>query len=193
MKIALCLLMTALAASPILADKGGHEGKGAGPDKSAKPAKAAPAQPGHVRHDGHPPRSKEEARAWHDNRGWDHPGAWHGNPHGHWKDARAKHWGKEHYTWVQRGGYGGYYIRRITYATHFGEGRYFRIGPRPAMHKGYPRFVRRGVTFVMVDPYPETWDDKWHETDDVYVVYDRGYYLHNRKHPGQAIAIMVVE
>jgi len=45
---------------------------------------------------------------------------------------------------------------------------------------------------MMVDPWPQDWDSNWYATDDVYVGYDNGYYLYNRVHPGEAIAITVI-
>lgn len=44
---------------------------------------------------------------------------------------------------------------------------------------------------MLVDPWPEYWSDDWYATD-VYVDYDDGYYLCNRRHPGVGIAITVV-
>jgi hypothetical protein len=45
---------------------------------------------------------------------------------------------------------------------------------------------------MMVDPWPYDWSQDWYAADDVYVGYDDGYYLYNRMHPGEAIAITVV-
>jgi hypothetical protein len=48
---------------------------------------------------------------------------------------------------------------------------------------------------MMVDPWPEYWSNNWYASDDVYVGYDDyddGYYLYNRRYPGDAIAITVV-
>jgi hypothetical protein len=63
------------------------------------------------------------------------------------------------------------------------------------MYMGYPRFSYRGYSFMLVDPYPESWDAQWYANDDVYVDYDdsdSGYYLHNRRHPGVRLAISIV-
>ena len=57
---------------------------------------------------------------------------------------------------------------------------------------GYPRFQYSGFWFMLVDPWPESWAESWYETDDVYVDYDNGYYLHSRRDPSVAIAISVV-
>ena len=57
--------------------------------------------------------------------------------------------------------------------------------------EGYPRFQYGGFGFMMVDPWPSAWAPNWYATDDVYVGYNDGYYLYNRRHPGEAIAIAV--
>jgi hypothetical protein len=45
----------------------------------------------------------------------------------------------------------------------------------------------------MLDPWPPEWSDNWYSTDDVYVDWDYdGYYLFNRRFPGEAIALAVV-
>jgi hypothetical protein len=45
---------------------------------------------------------------------------------------------------------------------------------------------------MLVDPWPYDWAQDWYASDDVYVGYDSGYYLYNRMHPGEAVAIAVV-
>lgn len=45
---------------------------------------------------------------------------------------------------------------------------------------------------MMVDPWPENWGNDWYRNDDVYVDFEDGYYLHNRRDPGFRIAISVV-
>jgi len=57
---------------------------------------------------------------------------------------------------------------------------------------GYPRFQYGGYSFMMVDPWPSDWAPNWYAIDDVYVGYNNGYYLYNRMHPGEAMAITVV-
>lgn len=57
---------------------------------------------------------------------------------------------------------------------------------------GYPRFIYRDYSFLMVDPWPEYWSETWYEFDDVYVDYNDGYYLHNRRDPQARIAISIV-
>jgi len=57
---------------------------------------------------------------------------------------------------------------------------------------GYPRFAYRGFTFMILDPWPYSWAEDWYDTDDVYVAYDRGYYLYNRGYPGMRLALTVV-
>jgi hypothetical protein len=57
---------------------------------------------------------------------------------------------------------------------------------------GYPRFTYQGYSFLMVDPWPEYWPENWYQTDDVYVDYDDGYYLYNRRNPGFRLAITLI-
>jgi len=68
----------------------------------------------------------------------------------------------------------------------------FRIGIQPVIVGGYPRFQYGGYTFMMVDPWPEDWAENWYDTDDLYIGYDNGYYLYDRMHPGEAVAIAAV-
>jgi len=56
---------------------------------------------------------------------------------------------------------------------------------------GYPRFDYGGYSFMMVDPWPEYWYDNWYATDDVYVDYDDGYYLYNRRYPEVRLAVAI--
>ena len=131
--------------------------------------------------------------AWQQQRGWAQQGAWQG--HSSWGQGRAQHWQTEHRTWSQRGGYGGYYIPQDRFYVTFGSQNWFRIRSRPIMYMGYPRFQYGGFSFIMVDPWPEDWADNWYDTDDtddVYVDYDDGYYLYNRRHPGIGIALTAV-
>ena len=44
---------------------------------------------------------------------------------------------------------------------------------------------------ILVDPWPEYWANDWYDTDDVYVAYDSGYYLFNRRYPDVGIAINI--
>jgi hypothetical protein len=127
--------------------------------------------------------------AWQQQRGWARQGAWQGR--NSWGQGRARHWQTEHRTWKQRGGYGGYYIPQDRFYTSFGNQHWFRIRSRPTIYMGYPRFQYGGYSFMMVDPWPEDWSEDWYETDDVYVDYDDGYYLYNRRHPGFGIALTV--
>jgi hypothetical protein len=59
------------------------------------------------------------------------------------------------------------------------------------IYMGYPRFSYSGLAFMLVDPWPESWAENWYATDDVYIDYDDGYYLYNRRHPGVRLAIAV--
>jgi hypothetical protein len=152
-----------------------HQGK---PEQ----ARRQPAPPPH--------RTEREAAAWQKQQGWLRPGAWKGR--GTWQQNRAQHWTIEHRTWVQRGGYGGYYIPHDRFVVHFGPQHWFRIRTRPVIYMGYPRFSYSGFSFLLVDPWPETWAETWYDSDDVYIDYDDGYYLYNRRHPGIALAITVV-
>ena len=72
-----------------------------------------------------------------------------------------------------------------------GARHWFRMYSRPTMYMGYPRFSYSGFSFLLLDPYPEYWGDNWYATDDVYVDYDDGYYLYNRRHPSVRLAITV--
>jgi hypothetical protein len=62
---------------------------------------------------------------------------------------------------------------------------------RPTIYMGYPRFSYGGSSFLLVDPWPESWAEDWYATDDVYIDYDDGYYLYNRMHPGVRLAVTV--
>ena len=44
---------------------------------------------------------------------------------------------------------------------------------------------------MLVDPWPEYWAENWYATDDVYIGYDNGYYLYDRRYPGVGLAITV--
>ncbi|MDE3245164.1 MAG: hypothetical protein KGN80_03680 [Acidobacteriota bacterium] len=135
------------------------------------------------------PRSREQARAWERTHGWRNEGAW--GAHSTWREHRARAWESEHRTWAHRGGYGGYIIPEPHFRLYFGPERWFRIRTRPVIHAGYPRFRYGDYWFLMVDPWPESWSETWYADDDVYVDYNDGYYLYNRRHPGVAIAISV--
>ena len=164
------------------------------PKQQAKPAQQQPQQArssesqkgGAV-----PQRSKQVARGWQQQRGWLHQGGgWQGN--NSWQQERATQWQSQHRTWDERGGYGGYYIPDATFALSFGDQHWFRISSQPTIVGGFPRFEQGGFWFMMVDPWPESWSQDWYSTDDVYVGYNNGYYLYNRRDPGDAIAISIV-
>ena len=137
------------------------------------------------------PRHSERAEAWQRDRQWQKHGGWQG--YETWDGGRAQHWKVEHRTWIQRGGYGGYYITRQHYGLYFGPKHVFRIQSPPVIYMGYPRFVYQGYSFLLVDPWPEDWDVNWYATDDVYIYYDRGYYLYNPRRPGFALAVTIVQ
>ena len=134
-------------------------------------------------------RSQRDARAWHQQGGWQQ-GGWQRHPN--WQEHRARNWQHEHRPWAQRGGYGGYYIPANRYERHFGWQHPFRLHHRPVIYQGYPRFAYGGFSFLIVDPWPETWGENWYDTDEVYVGYDDGYYLYSRNDPSVALAITVV-
>jgi hypothetical protein len=110
-----------------------------------------------------------------------------------WPQHRARSWQAEHRTWQQRGGYNGYRIPEDRYRVRFGPRHWFRIYRYPVeVYGGYPRFQYGGFWFGFMDPWPEYWSDNWYENDDVYIVYSEdGYYLYNRRHPRDRIAITV--
>ena len=135
---------------------------------------------------------QQQARQWQKQRGWVREGGgWPGNNRG-WNENRAQQFRSQQRTWQQRGGYGGYMIPRDRFSIQFGSRNVFRIGGRPSIVGGYPRFRYGGYQFMMVDPWPETWGSEWYRDDDVYIDYDDGYYLHNRRDAGFRIAISVV-
>lgn len=137
----------------------------------------------------HPQRTRQQAFAWQEQRGWRQQDGWQGT--NSWQQGRAQRWENEHRTWKQRGGYGGYYIPQDRFRLHFGRQHWFRMNGRPTIHMGYPRFSYGGYSFLLVDPWPEYWNDNWWQADDVYIDYDDGYYLYNRRHPSERLAITV--
>jgi len=110
-----------------------------------------------------------------------------------WQQHRARNWQSEHRDWRQRGGYSGYRIPENHYRGNFGANHLFRIHRYPMeIYGGHPRFWYAGFWFGLMDPWPEYWSDDWYDNDDVYVVYSEdGYYLYNRRHPRDRIAITV--
>jgi len=60
------------------------------------------------------------------------------------------------------------------------------------MYMGYPRFEYGGFSFLLVDPWPEYWQDNWYSSNDLYVDYDDGYYLYNRNDPRVRLAITIL-
>ncbi len=182
-----------------------HEAHGGKPGKSRKAEPQAPApksahekspqrQP--AQRSGKPPVRREkapgpsrESRDWQRNKGWQKGGGWKGAKT--WKGSRARHWDSEHRTWAQRGGYGGYRMPPARYNRYFGPGHYFRMRGRPVLYGGYPRFHYGGTTFLIVDPWPEYWPERWYDDDDVYVAWDDGYYLYSRRNPGVGISISI--
>jgi hypothetical protein len=64
------------------------------------------------------------------------------------------------------------------------------MGGLPSMYMGYPRFAYGGYSFMILDPWPSSWAENLY-TDDVYVGYNNGYYLYDRRYPGVGLAISV--
>ena len=137
-----------------------------------------------------PQRTQQQALAWQQQRGWLRQGGW--QERSTWQQGRAQRWENDHRNWAQRGGYGGYYIPQDRFTLYFGNQHWFRMHSRPTMYMGYPRFLYSGFSFLLVDPWPEYWAENWYDTDDVYIAYDDGYYLHNRRSPNIRLAISVV-
>jgi len=110
-----------------------------------------------------------------------------------WQEHRARNWQSEHRSWRDRGGYDGYRISRSHYRSHFGPSHAFRLHRYPVrMVGGFINFQFGGFGFNIVDPLPEYWSESWYDNDDVYVSGSgEGYYLHNRRHPQDRIAIRV--
>ena len=108
-----------------------------------------------------------------------------------WQGDRAHSWQSEHRTWQQRGGYNGYRVPDDRFRGYYGQEHGFRIYSLPVMYVGgHRRFQYGGYWFGLVDPWPEYWSNDWYDSDDVYVdYYGDGYYLYNRRYPGDRIAI----
>ena len=136
-----------------------------------------------------PQRTQQQAVAWQQQRGWAKNGAWQG--HTTFQQGRVQNWAGAHRTWAQRGGYGGYYIPQDRFSLSFGRNHWFRMGS-PTMYMGYPRFSYGGFSFMLLDPWPESWAQNWYSADDLYIDYDDGYYLYNRMYPGVGLALTVV-
>ncbi len=110
-----------------------------------------------------------------------------------WQQYRATRWTNEHRNWQQRGGYHGYRIPHARYVVYFGREHSFRLHALPVVVvENHPRFQYHDYWVTLVDPIPESWSASWYDTDDVYVEYAHdGYYMHNTRHPGVALAINV--
>jgi len=135
-------------------------------------------------------RSAVQARSWQQDRGWaKQGGGW--QAHSSFQQGRDRNWAADHRTWAQRGGYGGSYIPQAAYGIYFGSAHSFHIGVMPVMYMGYPRFAYGGYSFMLLDPWPGSWQEDWYASDDVYIDYSDGYYLHNRRYPGVQLAITI--
>jgi hypothetical protein len=137
-----------------------------------------------------PERTEQQAQAWQRHRGWlQQGGGWQGRDT--WQQS-SSNWNNDHRSWEQRGGYGGAYVPQNSYNLYFGKQHYFRLRTQPSMFMGFPRFAYGGFSFMMVDPWPGDWASNWYDTDDLYIDYQAGYYLYNRRYPRSRIAIMIV-
>jgi len=135
-------------------------------------------------------RSQQQARSWQQQKGWQQQGAWRGGSS--WQQARSQHWDSDHRTWAQRGGYGGFYIPQASFGLYFGRQHFFRLHAFPVMYMGYPRFEYGGYSFLLLDPWPEYWNENWFDSDDLYIDYDNGYYLYDRRYPQVALAVSIM-
>ena len=81
-------------------------------------------------------------------------------------------------------------IPQARFGLSFGSNHWFRM-PAFTMYMGYPRFAYDGLSFMLVDPWPENWASNWYSTDDVYIGYNDGYYLYDRRYPGVGLAVTV--
>ncbi len=138
-----------------------------------------------------PERTQQEAQIWQQQRAWIKSGGW--TPRNTWEQGRAQRWATEHRTWAQRGGYGGALIAQDRFNLSFGNQHLFRLAAVPVMYLGYPRFEYGGVSFLLVDPWPEYWSTNWYSVDDLYIDFSDGYYLHNRTYSQVSLAITVVQ
>jgi hypothetical protein len=137
-----------------------------------------------------PSHTEQQARQWQQQQGWRKGSAWHGS--GTWRQGSSSHWASEHRTWAQRGGYRGYYIPEIRFRAVLGRQHLFRLHVQPVIYLGYPRFEYAGFTFLLVDPWPDYWSLDWYDDDDLYIVYDDGYYLCDVRYPQIMLALVVL-
>src|ERR1017187_4537870 len=158
--------------------------------RAQQPQQQRAQQPQQARQQTQPQRTQQQARAWQQQRGWQQQGgAWQAPTT--WQQGRATQWSSQHRTWAQRGGYGGYYVPQASFNLYFGSQHFFHIGARPVMYMGYPRFQYGGYSFMLLDPWPEYWSVNWYSSDDLYIDYDDGYYLYDRRYPDVRLAVMI--
>ena len=82
--------------------------------------------------------------------------------------------------------------RDLKQRAYYGVSHQFRIYSLPVVFVGgQQRFQYGGFWFGLVDPWPEYWSSDWYASDDVYIDYDDGYYLYNRRYPEVRLAIML--
>jgi hypothetical protein len=108
-----------------------------------------------------------------------------------WQGERAHNWQSEHRSWQQRGGYNGYRVPDDRFNAYYGQDHVFFISSLPVVFVGgQQRFQYGGYWFGLIDPWPESWSSDWYDSDDVWVVYyGDGYYLCNRRHPEDRVAV----
>jgi len=83
-------------------------------------------------------------------------------------------------------------VPQASFSLYFGSEHFFRLRSLPVMYMGYPRFQYNGFSFMIVDPWPEYWAADWYASDDVYIVYNDGYYMYDRRYPQSGIAISLI-
>ena len=82
--------------------------------------------------------------------------------------------------------------RRPASACISAASTYFRLHALPVIYQGYPRFQYGGYSFLLLDPWPAYWSENWFDSDDLYIDYDDGYYLYDRRYPQVALAVSIV-
>ena len=74
--------------------------------------------------------------------------------------------------------------------ANFGREHHFRIGQRPVIVEGAPRFQYGGYWFELAQPWPTDWV----YTDDFYIDYlDGDYYMYDPRFPAVRILVYVIE
>jgi hypothetical protein len=167
------LLLALGTALPVLSQRGGP------PPPIWLPPPPGNAQPGNAQQRAHPqaPRQVQTRRG----------------RRRVWQDHRAQNRQAEHRDWRERGGYQGYRIPEARFRSQFGPRHLYRVYRYPvAVVGGFIHFQLGGFGFSILDPVPQYWSENWYDSDDVYIDDSGdGYYMHNRRHPQDRIAISV--